>query len=92
MSSNDNIFGSIRSVLLRDWDPLEIVPQGIVDEYERYVPILTCMLRCGSPATEIAEYLLLVERQYMSIKDPDIARAQIVADRLLNILENDLPA
>jgi hypothetical protein len=75
----------IRTVLLKDWDPIGIrnVPRA-VDEYDEYAPPIARMLVAGTSAAELSDHLLGVERDTFGLTgDPD--RARRAAAKLLNI-------
>ena len=65
------------------WDPIEV--SGIPatrDEYEYHVPKVVTLLRQGSPAQEVAEYLVNVERDNMGL-EPDPTKALRIAGILI---------
>ena len=57
-------YDEVRSVLLRDWDPLGVGDNpNLAAEYDSYIPELLRLLRAGASAEAIAEYLGIVERR-----------------------------
>ena len=66
------------------WDPIGVAgAPGARDEYESYLPGVFALVRDGAQPGEIAEYLIELEDQGMTLL-PDRERAREVAELLLD--------
>lgn len=75
-------YDEVRSVLLRDWDPLGVGDNpNLSDEYDSYIPELLRLLRAGASATVIAEYLETLESR-LGV-DTSAGKGMEIAVRLL---------
>ena len=75
----------IERVLMQYWDPVVISDEPkAADEYRVYAGALLKMLKDERNATEIADYLLSVERIEMKLPG-DMSRAQSASRRLLEL-------
>ena len=74
---------AIRKVLLRDWNPIGV--SGLPDdEYDHYLGFVYYFLKNHRPKVEVVEYLLYVEREWMS-EEGNRERALAVADKLFQL-------
>lgn len=75
-------FMLIRTVLIRDWEPIicnELLPDN---EYDSYIPEIIRLLRSDCSSEQLAVYLQHVERDYMEVEtDPE--RTTRVASKLI---------
>jgi hypothetical protein len=63
--------GSVREILLRDWDPIGVygIPEA-AHEYDAYANKAYVMLMDeGATASEIARYLYIVTTEHMGLTD-----------------------
>ena len=81
-----NIISSIRSVLVNDWDPIEIGDNSnLFDEYDSYIGPIITMLRQSSTIEEIVAFLENTERTKMGISNVSVKRLHDVATKLINV-------
>jgi hypothetical protein len=84
-------FTTIRSVLLRDWEPIisnDLLPD---DEYDSYIPAIIDLLKSDSSAEQLAGYLTNIERDYMEVEtNPE--RTSLVAKNLVAAWKSRNPA
>ena len=80
------IQGSIRQVLLRDWDPIGVsdVPEA-EDEYDSYVGGVYRLLASGASEDEIVEHLYRIEYDAMGTPAPDREGLRAVARKLTGL-------
>jgi hypothetical protein len=83
MISVDDLSAKIRPLLLRDWDPIGVADEPRAqDEYDAYAPKVARMIADGTAASDVAAYLLSIERDRMGLPG-DAGRAARVARQLL---------
>ena len=76
------MFSAVRTILMRDWDPIEINDDPVVtDEYDRYVRKIIDLLQRGVSVSELSEHLLQIETLEMGLRG-DRGRALRVAETL----------
>jgi len=72
----------IRSILLRDWDPLGVGNNPkLSDEYDSCIPVIYRMIQGGTTAQEIQQYLIAVDEKWGG--SPNIEGAKLAAARLM---------
>ena len=81
--------GSIRSILLSDWDPIGIGDNpNLSDEYDRYINAILHLLLNNTNVEDIANTLTRIERNEMSIIKPNSSNSYKVAQKLKNLKFN----
>ncbi|MFM8608119.1 MAG: hypothetical protein ACKOBC_09190 [Hyphomicrobiales bacterium] len=76
---------SLDSILLREWDPIDIADTSAArDEYKIYTKIIKSLLVRRVQKVEIAQTLFDIERNEMGLAG-DFQRALRVAERLLKL-------
>ena len=85
-------FPQLRQILFWRWDPLGVDDAFPVtaDEYDSYVKVLLSRLRRGMEASEIASYLLEVERDSMGRRYTDDAVLVALGARVVEWFEESL--
>jgi len=85
-SQNDLIlYNKIDEILWVDWDPIGIRDMGgPSDEYRGYVPQIFNLVIAGAGKEEIADKLLQLERDIISIEGPR-EYCLMVADKILEV-------
>lgn len=79
------MLGAVRTILMKDWDPIQINDVPLVaDEYDRYVPQIIHLLQTGVSAPALSEHLLQIETQKMGLGG-DRGRALRVAETLTSL-------
>ena len=91
LSANEaELYRRTDEVLHYLWDPIGVsgVPQAR-DEYDSYVPHVYSMLQQGLADTEIADYLISIQRDQMGLtaSDQSQERALEIADILIDYKE-----
>ena len=77
------IHGSIRQVLLHDWDPIGIRDgPGAGDEYDSYIGGVYRLLASGVSEDELVEHLWRIETVNMGLASLDRDKLRPVARRL----------
>ena len=85
-AKSKNIISSVRTVLVNDWDPIEIGDNSnLFDEYDSYIGPIITMLRQNSTVEELVAFLEKTERTEMELSDVNIKRLHDVAVKLKNI-------
>ncbi|MET0604870.1 MAG: hypothetical protein ABWZ80_00290 [Beijerinckiaceae bacterium] len=80
-------FDRVLSVLMSDWDPIDI--GGVVaakDEYDDVASRIVGLLLSQASSASIAEELIRIETDDMGVK-PDVTRATRVAVRLKSVVD-----
>jgi hypothetical protein len=83
MMQNNDIQSRVRTILLRDWDPIGVA--DIVeaqDEYDQYVGTLAAAVSARRPVEDIAAELRRIETNEMGLP-ADESRSRRVAALLL---------
>lgn len=78
---------AIREVLVRDWDPIDLMsdPSAPRDEYDAYIGPLASALARGDTASTIAEQLSKIEQQEMGLGVVPSSSRLEVANKLKGI-------
>ena len=85
MKSNE-IISEIRSVLIKDWDPIGIGDNpNLSDEYDDYIGPIIKILMQKLPSESIVSFLKRIEYTEMGIENIDINYLYDVAIKLKNI-------
>lgn len=80
------IYDSIRTVLVRDWDPIGIVNEAdLHDEYDAYIAPVYRILVGTRSESDLVECLRKIERDEIGIGQTDANRLLPVARRLLSL-------
>ncbi len=78
------LFGQVRSVLNREWDPIGVYPQ-VEDEYDSYALKVARLLIEGTDAPAVATRLMQFERDAMGYERATADRNLAVARKLLDL-------
>ena len=72
----------IRTILLRDWDPLAVGNNPkLSDEYDSCSPVIYRMIQAGTTVQEIQRYLIAVDEKGGG--SPNVGGAKLAATRLM---------
>jgi hypothetical protein len=80
------IFGSIKQVLIRDWDPIGIGDEEVCgDEYDAYVAPVYRILIDSRSENDLIEELRRIEVDEIGVMPTDVERLRFVALKLLSL-------
>ncbi|MGA7386269.1 MAG: hypothetical protein WBW81_16695 [Methylocella sp.] len=84
--SDDDRVQNIRSIFLKDWDPLGVGDnQNLADEYDAYIPGILRLLDNHCTANQLERYLLDIEEKWELT--PDAAASQ-AARKIFKTIQN----
>lgn len=85
MNAKQDIAERVRTILLKEWDPIGIADEPAAqDEYDTYAPLIVSMLRAGARGDAVARHLLSIEREQMGLPGNE-SRARQAAELLANL-------
>jgi hypothetical protein len=80
--AKDHAFMDVRSILMRDWDPIMMSVYLPDDEYDQYIPGVIRLLESNCGHEQLANYLLNVEKNWIEM-EPQPERAVLAAKNLI---------
>jgi hypothetical protein len=80
--AKDDDFIAVRSILMRDWDPIMMSGYLPNDEYDQYIPGVIQLLESNCEHAQLANYLLDIEKNWIEM-EPQPERALLAAKNLI---------
>jgi len=79
------IQAAIRYVLVKQWDPISVSDEVLVDEYDAYIAPLYRILVTTRDYDQLIKTLQRIERDELGVEPSDAVRLRPVAEALLNL-------
>ncbi len=87
-----DIFPKVKEVLISSWDPIGIRAEpSAQDEYDSFVPAFFELIEKGATTETLSLYLQKIESDDFGLV-PNKVKAQIVAERLIQIFSENASA